>query len=547
MTIPDIQRLRNFDSAIDIIRRIRNNTDADGAFAKRDELMEQLRLLVEFVEKETLLNDKQGLQGPVGYSPIDLRQLLFDLGQSTDNPEIRRAKFLSALNQIEELLQIRRTMFSGEFRGTQQVGTGPATSEQRDDLKPDEAAALWKSTEKLYGSWPVRLLGALMIAAVFLAGAGTFFIGGQTLQLRQNLEDTARAQRMSLEEVGKLTRSSLDSQSDKLKGDASRQQAQIAETLKKANDQINKLEEKSDGLLNEAIDKIATRMEGSLKSVEEKLSTKITGDLRSIADVDVAALREKLRNLKPGVEELEKNVREGNTTITNSQSALARIAGLKSDIEILESVALRIKAAESSATAAASAAAASAASASSSAKNTFEETERTRKALSDQFDPISKEIGNHQRALGKVEEKLNALTQQIVDNGLNSDKSTQVINEAKRANEALQSLWNRLGEIHSRIVLLEGRVPEKKPVEPGPPVPPPPAVEPQRTKQEWRRIQRALTGKGYSPGSIDGKPGSADSVGSNTRKAIRAYQTKEGLPANGVLTADQAAALLRTQ
>jgi hypothetical protein len=551
MTIPDIQRLRNFDSALDIVRRIRSNVDADPAFAKRDELMEQLRLLVEFVENEALLNGAP--QGSAGYSPINLGHLFVNLGNSTGAPKTRRAKFLSILDQLEELLQIRRTIFSGELRETtRQAVTGPAATEQTDDLKPDEAAALWKSAEKLYGSWPVRLLGALMIAAVFLAGAGTFFIGGQTLQLRQNLENTARAQTTSLEEIGKSTRAALDSQSANLKGDASRQQEQIAETLKKANEQVNALKDKSDGLLKDAVTQIANRMEGNFKSIEKDLSAKITGDLKSLADTDVAALRTKTEALKATIEGLETKVREGNTTIINGQPALARIAGLRSEMDALDGIAARIKGAESSATAAAGVAA----SARNSANIASDQAELTRKALSGKFDPISEEIGRHQHTLGSVQTLLEGLNKQIIEAELNSDKAKRVIEDTKRANAISEALDRRLEELKKRIADLEGRVPEKKPIEPVPPVPPPPtvspvpppAVEPQRTKQEWRRIQRALAGKGYSPGSIDGEPGPVDSASSNTRKAIRAYQTKEGpLPANGILTADQASALLRTR
>jgi membrane-bound lytic murein transglycosylase B len=43
-------------------------------------------------------------------------------------------------------------------------------------------------------------------------------------------------------------------------------------------------------------------------------------------------------------------------------------------------------------------------------------------------------------------------------------------------------------------------------------------------------LQEALSAKGYDPGVADGI------IGANTRKAVRAYQQSQGLPADGYPT-----------
>src|SRR4051794_24628439 len=118
--IPDMQRLRNFDSAIGILRRIRNNvTDSDN-FAVRGDLIEQLRPLADFIGKERLLDDSA--EAP-NLTVLPISRLL----GPPPVAQVSRTDFLSILDQTEELLEIRRTIFSGEVRaGTEQQDAASA-------------------------------------------------------------------------------------------------------------------------------------------------------------------------------------------------------------------------------------------------------------------------------------------------------------------------------------------------------------------------------------------------------------------------------------
>jgi rare lipoprotein A len=59
----------------------------------------------------------------------------------------------------------------------------------------------------------------------------------------------------------------------------------------------------------------------------------------------------------------------------------------------------------------------------------------------------------------------------------------------------------------------------------------PTAQEPGLTPDEIKQAQESLKTEGFHPGSIDGR------LGPRTRRAIRAYQAREGLPQTGVLDA----------
>jgi rare lipoprotein A len=58
---------------------------------------------------------------------------------------------------------------------------------------------------------------------------------------------------------------------------------------------------------------------------------------------------------------------------------------------------------------------------------------------------------------------------------------------------------------------------------------PPAAQAPALTEDQMKQAQEALKTEGFHPGPVDGV------VGRRTREALRAYQTREGLPPTGVL------------
>jgi rare lipoprotein A len=58
---------------------------------------------------------------------------------------------------------------------------------------------------------------------------------------------------------------------------------------------------------------------------------------------------------------------------------------------------------------------------------------------------------------------------------------------------------------------------------------PPAAQAPALTADQIKQAQEALKTEGFHPGAVDGV------VGRRTREALRAYQTREGLPPTGVL------------
>jgi peptidoglycan hydrolase-like protein with peptidoglycan-binding domain len=64
-----------------------------------------------------------------------------------------------------------------------------------------------------------------------------------------------------------------------------------------------------------------------------------------------------------------------------------------------------------------------------------------------------------------------------------------------------------------------------------------PVVVPELDRKRWREVQQRLSLAGFNPGSADGMPGP------RTQEAIGAWQREHGLPADGILYADQLALL----
>jgi hypothetical protein len=197
-------RRRACDTALHILRRIRvpENLGPNTEETQKRALAYQLSALEYFVRKEQLLDGPYTRQGQ---RPISNLLLAVDVL----TPNATTGSVSATLDQIDAMLEIEKMHLGGRASATSHPSTlqssappstaipltnptaaprdeasqnPSATPTQSKELQPAEINFLWTSAERLYNSWPFRFLGLLMLAAVLLAGAGTFFIGGQTLQ-----------------------------------------------------------------------------------------------------------------------------------------------------------------------------------------------------------------------------------------------------------------------------------------------------------------------------------------------------------------------------
>lgn len=535
--VPFFSRLRKYDVALDILHRIRPNENlgSDAALTQKSLLATQLETLHQYISQEHLIDDVPGIAGN------DLRLLAADITAG----RIPTTSISAALDQIEATLEIKRMDFGGGVRTTQkptfnqksipnpnQAASTRSKKQQKGEdvvnLQPNDSAMLWTASEKLYGSWQFRALGMLLLAAVLLAGAGTYFIGGQTLQLRQNLENTARSATTDLQELGKSTHDTLSEESKTLISDIDRRRTQMSEALAKADQQIKELEGKSDQLQKQAINQIVQTVLEDIGGLEARLREDISSNLTKIKDNDVQALEGEVTTLRADIQQLTSGVNSGNDELNRSQPALKRLDQFSRDVTTVDNNLSAIQQARSSA----SDASEKANGASQSARIAADDVERMRQDLSDKIKPLSTEISTHQHELGSIQERLATLAG-------NTDQASSTIEQITKAirrdNDLLKALDGRVAELQKAAADFEGR---QRSASSGSTETTHNLTEDDLTADQWRQIQQALTARKFPPGRIDGTPGP------RTQTAIKNFQLKAKSPSTGHLTSEQIDLLL---
>ena len=139
----------------------------------------------------------------------------------------------------------------------------------------NEAAFLWATTEKLYGSWAFRILGMMLIAAVLLASGGSYLIGGQTLHLREDIEKTGSAAKSDLEAIGKTTRETISEQSRNLTAEIARDRNEFGEKFAQATKTVDAFQRDAEALKKSAVEQIVTKIKDDLKQEESALRIEI--------------------------------------------------------------------------------------------------------------------------------------------------------------------------------------------------------------------------------------------------------------------------------
>ena len=102
-------------------------------------------------------------------------------------------------------------------RGARSAAPGPdqPPSEKAAEDEPltrDESAILARLTEKYYQSWAFRIVGFALVAAAFLAGGGTLFLGDKTLNVKEELENAQKKAEDEIKNVNKGLEESIDKQ-----------------------------------------------------------------------------------------------------------------------------------------------------------------------------------------------------------------------------------------------------------------------------------------------------------------------------------------------
>ncbi|MCI0468167.1 MAG: peptidoglycan-binding protein [Beijerinckiaceae bacterium] len=394
-------------------------------------------------------------------------------------------------------------------------------------MSPSEMAFLWKWTEKWYDSWPVRSLFWLMVAAPLLAGGSLFFVGGQTVQLRQNLETIARNAVADMQAARKATQEELE-----------RHSRDLNEMLAKAEQSVQALEGRTDKLKAQAVEGLVVQ-------------------LRKDMSADLSRLKSEIERLQSSIKQLTAEVNGSREQLNVSQAKLQSIIQFTKSADDIAGKAGKIQEAHSSAIDELG----KTRFAREAAEVSAREAERKRNEVSGIVGPLELEALAYHRNLATIQERLKSLRErmtkaqdEIATGEIRSRYSTGTVGGREPLDPAARGQVRLYGEYptaaatgREALGLTEpprdqGRLSSENSTgtvtgRDGPGLT-------KLTRVQWRQVQMSLNKilKSLNQELVpaDGKPGR------KTRDAIKTFQMQNGAPATGHLTPEQVASLLAT-
>ena len=169
-----------------------------------------------------LSEELRNIFSEIGRSAPKLSRLLNIVQESVEHGDTSRPALVSDLEAVARQVDAARRRYSVNVpmyssltmsKGDASSSLGESKNSDESEFKPNEAALLAGLTEKFYGSAAFKALGLALAGAVLLGGAGIVFIGSQSLNLRDSLNQTADTQQKALKETAEQQQGSLISAS----------------------------------------------------------------------------------------------------------------------------------------------------------------------------------------------------------------------------------------------------------------------------------------------------------------------------------------------
>lgn len=419
---------------------------------------------------------------------------------------------------------------------TQPESETRSSSPPPERLQPSEAALLAAVTEKFYSSWSFKGLAAALVAAVALAGGGTFLLAGQSFRLSEQLDTKYKDAIDQMDKVQTKAQDSLKQQSEALKtaNDAVQNQAaQFGATAEKALSDLHAQQQTFErNLKASSVDQVVSNLREDLSRRTGPISAGIA-EMQTKADginTQVAAANSKLATLASNIDVSGKTL-DGLTP---------RLVTLQTQVNMAIAQTETIKSEETAANAAKTGAERGEA----VARQAASDAAAHRDTLVAQLNGVANSIPSQQAALdnikvavGSMQGSLRQVAEDVAGAKGDAAKLQQISASLREINDKASALDRNLSEVQrarltERVAVLEAtRLAPSQPVVRH--------VE-SLTEPERCAVQRELTANGFPSGVIDGV------LGNSTRAAVQKWQRSIGETDNGNLTPEQINRLIGT-
>lgn len=442
------------------------------------------------------------------------------------------------LNDLENLLESELSILRGTYarRGApaptwlppQPGRSADAADGARPGAETEQSAALWGITEKFYASSHVRALILVIGLAIAVGTGGAFVLGGQTISMRQDIEKTRTNTLNEIATLNDTTRKRIIEESGSLL-------TQLHERAQDVNRQIDSASRQVDDLRTGGAKlkaEVVTKFEENLKKEEAALRDQILAPLKKIQDEDLNAIKRSLGGVRGNLDGLAAKVAEDNSALSGLSPQLAQLRSYADQADKITNALSAIRTDEDAARTSVQQAADSAHAAAQQANDAGKaaaDAKAQRDSVSKAVQAAADEARAHDRSLAELKVRIGDL-----------QASLDVINRRLAALEkGTGTAESHLSAVRTHLGRIEQDA--NKPLPPKVTIQPvlPSRTEADLDRDDWRRVQRALTARGYALGKIDGK------VGGRTREAIKAFQSATDTKVTGHLTPEQIDTLLK--
>lgn len=353
------RELQRVDTALEIVRLLFTNLTKvarETATAPSLVLEAERCMLSDFIQQHRLL-------GPLPkWDATDAGvNLLQQLKTCGTEEELR-----STLSTLARLLRMRRiilergnpwyarkvTRKSEQLANTTRNGNEqsklPLPTMPKVGTSASEAALLATLTEKFYSSWAFRIVGGVLVAAAFLVGTGTFFLGGQVLQLNDGLQKTAASTNSDVKEFAKTTHDGIDEQERLFATWFTGARTEI-------DSRVNEFTRDADQLKRTAVTEFIKTIKEDLQKPESDLQTQIAliGDEhvkplqqavdsldRTVSQLGSAVSKDndKVKDVGSKLDELDSNINKQKSKLAELRQSLAKLSEVETNVARAEEV-----------------------------------------------------------------------------------------------------------------------------------------------------------------------------------------------------------------
>jgi predicted nucleic acid-binding Zn-ribbon protein len=211
-------------------------------------------------------------------------------------------------------------------------------------FKVDEAVFVASVMDKLYGSAAFKVIGAALVAAALLAGAGTVYLGSHTMTLRADLEKTEEKGRRDIEASKAVLLAAIEKQHATAQVEIQEKKNDLGQKITDGkvliDTVVRSFESRADDLKKQIVTGLAQTLGEDLKQPKSEILTAIrkkgeeaSNEIAQLATQRIDPLKTSVATIDADVARLGASVRTNDQELQKLAPSLSRLRELEPQLD----------------------------------------------------------------------------------------------------------------------------------------------------------------------------------------------------------------------